>query len=104
MKWNTARTVAVLQFFVLPLVASAASLADKFTPETPYYFDSFDPGQHPWKPEQHLNFEEVFKNYQYYEIVLGPNGKEITVNQYIRGIKTSSEKYLELPDGSLRKK
>lgn len=104
MKRNATRIIAALHLFALPFAAGAAALAEKFTPETPYYFDSFDPGQRPWKPGQHLNLEEVFKNYQYYEIVLDRVGKEITVNHYIRGIKTGSERYLELPDGSLRKK
>lgn len=94
---------AILVLFALPFVASAAALAGEFTPGTPYYFDSFDPAQHPWKPGRHLNIEEVFKNYQYYEIVLDREGREITVNQYIRGVKAGSERYLELPDGSLRK-
>lgn len=98
------RTVAIFVFFMLPFVASAATLADNFAPGTPYYFDSFDPKLQTWKPGQHLNIEEVFKNYQYFEIVLDQDGKGITVNQYIRGIKTGSEMYLELPDGSLRKK
>lgn len=94
---------AILVLFALPFVASAATLANEFRPGTPYYFDSFDPGQQPWKPGRHLNIEEVFKNYQYYEIVLDREGREITVNQYIRGVKAGSERYLELPDGSLRK-
>lgn len=97
------RIVAALCLLVLSFAASAATLAGEFTPGTPYYFDSFDPGQHPWKPGRHLNIEEVFKNYQYYEIVLDREGREITVNQYIRGVKAGSERYLELPDGSLRK-
>lgn len=88
----------------LPHAASAASLADKFAAGTPYYFDSFDPGQKPWEPGQYLNFEEVFKNYQYYEIVFDQDGKGITVNRYLHGSKASSEKYLVLPDKSLRKK
>jgi len=46
----------------------------------------------------------VFKNHQYYEIVFDQDDKEITVNQYIRGGKAVSEKYLVLPDRSLRKK
>lgn len=96
--------VAVLCLFVLQFAASAASLADKFMPGTPYYYDNFDAGQRPWEPGRNLNIEEVFKNYQYYEIVLDQDGKEITVNQYIRGGKAGSEKYLILPDGSLRKK
>ncbi|MDD5323314.1 MAG: hypothetical protein PHD43_22420 [Methylococcales bacterium] len=87
----------------LELVAGAASLADKFTPGVSHYFDHFDSGLRPWEPGQNLNFEEVFKNYQYYEIVLDRDGKEIMVNQYIQGNKTISEKYLRLPDGALQK-
>lgn len=98
------RIAAMLFLLVLPFAVSAVTFADKFTPGTPYYFDSFDPGLHPWKPGQHLNLEEVFKNYRYYEIVFDRGGKEFTVNQYIRGAKTGSEVYTELPDGSLRKK
>lgn len=88
----------------LLLAADAASLADKFTPGIPYYYDNFDPQQQPWEPGQHLNFEEVFKNYQYYEILLDQDGRGITVNQFIRGGEADSKKYLILPDGSLQKK
>lgn len=95
---------AVLCLIAFTHAASAASLADKFTRGTPYYFDSFDPGQKPWEPGQCLNLEEVFKNYQYYEIVFDQDGKGITVNRYLHGSKASSEKYLVLPDKSLRKK
>lgn len=101
---NVVRAIAVLCLLGLLLAADAASLADKFTPRVPYYYDNFDPGQQPWEPRQYLNFEEVFKNYQYYEIVIDQGGEEITVNQFIRGDKVGSEKYLVLPDGSLRKK
>ena len=102
--WSSARIVAVFCLLVLPFEADAASLGDKFKPGTPYYYDNFDPGQRPWEPGRNLNIEEVFNNYQYYEIVLDQDGKEITVNQYIRGDRSGSEKYLVLPDGSLRKK
>lgn len=98
------RVIVMLFLLGLSLTADAASLADKFTPGTSYYFDTFDPSQKIWKPGQSLNVEEVFKNYEYYEIVLSRNGKDITVHHYIRGEKVSSEKYLALPDGSLRKK
>jgi len=96
------RAIAGLYLIGLQLVAGAASLAE-FTPGVSHYFDHFDPEQQPWEPGQNLNFEEVFKNYQYYEIVLDRDGKEIMVNQYIRGNKAISEKYLRLPDGALRK-
>jgi len=98
------RTIAALCLLVQPFAASADLLAGKLTPGTPYYYENFDPGQRPWKPGQQLNIEEVFKNYQYYEIAFDQAGQEITVNQYVRGDKIDSEKYLVLPDGSLRKK
>lgn len=101
---SVVHVIAVLCLFGLSPATGAASLADKFSPGTPYYFGSFDPVQRPWEPERNLNIEEVFKNYQYYEIMLDQGGKEITVSQYIRGNKVGSEKYLVLPDGSLRKK
>ena len=81
----------------------AASFAEKFMPGTPYYFNDFDPKHLPWEPGQPLNFEEVFKNYQYYEIVFGQGGNGITVYRYINGKKESSEEYLIMPDRSLQK-
>lgn len=97
------RALALFCLFLLPLSAAAATPADRLTPGTAYYFDNFDAGQRPWTPGQHLNIEEVFKNYQYYEIVLGQDGSGITVNHYIRGSRAGSEKYRILPDGSLQK-
>ena len=101
---NPSHMFAALFLIALPHAASAASLAEKFTPGTPYYFNDFDPGQKPWEPRQYLNLEEVYKNYQYYEIVIDQDGKGITVNQFLRGNKGSSEKFLILPDKLLRKK
>lgn len=100
---NSARVVAAICLLTLMTAAGAATLADKLAPETPHYFDSFDASQQPWEPGRPLNIEEVFKNYQYYEILLDPNGKGMVVNQYIRGSKAGSDKYLILPDGSLQK-
>ena len=101
--FNPSHAFAALSLIVLPHAASAATLVDKFSPGTPYYFNDFDPGKQPWEPGQFLNFEEVFKNYQYYEIVFDQDGNRITVNRYLRGSKENSEKYLILPDKSLRK-
>ncbi len=97
------RIMVALCMFAMPLSAGAASLAERFTPGMPYYYEYFDPGQRPWKPGQPLNIEEVFKNYQYYEIEFDQDGKGITVNYFIKGNKAGSEKYLILPDVSLRK-
>ncbi len=101
---NPSHIFTALFLLALPLSASANSFADKFTPGTPYYFNDFDPGRQPWEAGQYLNLEEVYKNYQYYEIVFDQDGNGITVNRYLRGNKESSEKYLVLPDNSLRKK
>jgi hypothetical protein len=95
---------AAMMLFFLPHMAGAEAIAGRFTPGTPYYFDDFDPGKQSWEPGRFLNLEEVFKNYQYYEIVFDPDGKGITVNHYLRGSKESSEKYLLSPENSLRKK
>lgn len=96
--------VTVFYLLALPFAASAASLADKMTPGVSYYYEYFEPGQRPWRPGGNWNIEDVFKNYQFYEVVLDEDGKELTVIQYIRGSKAGSEKYLVLPDGSLQKK
>lgn len=96
------RYIALFCLLMLPFFAAAVSPADQLVPGTPYYFDSFNPEQRPWIPGQHLNIEEVFKNYQYYEIVLDRDGDGVTVNHYIRGSQAGSEKYRVLPDGSLQ--
>ncbi|MEO8333018.1 MAG: hypothetical protein ABI479_11355 [Gallionella sp.] len=100
---NPSHVLAALLLFSLPHAGIAASLADKFTPGTSYYFDEFDPEQNTWEPGQYLNIEEVFKHYQYYEIVFDQDGKGITVNRYLHGSRERSERYLIMPDKSLRK-
>lgn len=84
--------------------ACAASLAEKFQPGVPYYFESFDPAMKPWDPGQDLNIEEVFKNYVYYEIIFGKSGREITVNRYLQNRKERSDRFLVRPDRSLEAK
>lgn len=84
--------------------ANAASLAEKFQPGVPYYFENFDPTMKPWDPGQDLNFEEVFKNYIYYEIIFDPSGREITVNRYLQNRKERSDRFLVRPDRSIEAK
>lgn len=84
--------------------AGAASLAEKFQPGVPYYFENFDPAMKPWEPGQDLNIEEVFKNYIYYEIIFDPSGREITVNRYLQNRKEKSDRFLVRPDRSLKAK
>ncbi|MFN3398557.1 MAG: hypothetical protein ACK4ZS_08510 [Sulfurimicrobium sp.] len=91
---------------ILPWLAGiACAAADElpFAPDTPYYFDYFDPRQTPWQPGHGLNLEEVFKNYQYYEIRLVKNRREIRVTHYIQGREEGSEHYRIQSDGTLEK-
>jgi hypothetical protein len=95
------RTLTLIFMLVLPF--SAASSGRQLDVGVSYYFDSFDPDQRPWAPGRPLNIEEVFKNYQYYEIILGGDGRDVTVNHFVRGSRTGSENYTLMPDGSLRR-
>ena len=97
------RCIAAFFLLALPVTGGAAAFPGTFTPGEPYYFESFDPEQRPWEPGQGLNIEEVFKNYEYYEIVLEQDGKGLTVNHYVSGSRAGSVKYRVLPDGSLQK-
>ncbi|MBI5659439.1 MAG: hypothetical protein HZC43_07785 [Nitrosomonadales bacterium] len=81
-----------------------ADAGEHFGSGIPYYFDTFDPAQKPWNPGQDLNYEEVFKNHLFFEIIFAPSGMEITVNRYTRNNKTGSEQYRINPDGSLSRK
>lgn len=83
------------------LLSAHASADVRLEPGASHYFDSFDPAKTPWDPGQPLNHEEVFKNYQYFEIIVASSGRELTVNRYIRNIRERSERYRLNPDGSL---
>lgn len=72
-------------------------------PDTPNYFEHFDPAQKPWHPGEGLNIEEVFKNYQYYEIRFDQKKREIEVTHYIRNGREGTVRYRIAPDGALEK-
>lgn len=99
-------SIAALLLLTTAVAVEAAPDAypEKLKPGLKYYFDNFDPEQKPWNPGRDLNIEEVFKNYQYVEIVLGHDGREITVTHFTQGSKKHTEKYLLMPDGSLLRK
>lgn len=88
----------------LAILFSASAAAEPLKPGGVYYFEDFDPAMKPWSPGEGLNFEEVFKNYIYYEVVVGKAGREITVNRYTQNTMDRSDKYLIRPDGSLEAK
>jgi hypothetical protein len=88
---------------LLGLAGLAGAVDMPFEPDTPYYFDHFEPEQKPWQPGQDLNIEEVYKNYQYYEIHFMKGKREIQVTRYIRNRRENSERYRIQPDGALEK-
>jgi len=92
-------------FFLLFLsgFANAASDTHSFAPDTSYYFEHFDPQLKPWRPGQDLNLEEVFKNYQYYEIRFEKSGREIQVIRHIQNRKEGGDRYRIREDGTLEK-
>lgn len=98
------RPIVALCLLALSFAVGAATPMDKFMPGTPYYFENFDPAMQPWEPGQDLNIEEVFKNYQYYEIVFDENSNEINVKHYIQNRKADSVKYRIMPNWTLQKK
>lgn len=101
---------AVWSLWLLALAASGHAAAVEtgahsapLAPGARYYFDNFDPLPKPWRPGTPLNIEEVFKNYQYVEIVPDEDGKAITVNRYIQGNRMETSRYRFMLDGGLAK-
>ncbi|MFH1494218.1 MAG: hypothetical protein ABIG70_05430 [Pseudomonadota bacterium] len=98
MRYLAAAVLACIAFF-----ANASPAVLSFEPDTPHYFENFDPDQKPWHPGQALNIEEVFKNYQYFEIRFLKRANEIEVRRYIQNQRDRAERYRILPDGALDK-
>lgn len=93
-------TTVLLGWFAAGMVLAGDLPLDA---DTPNYFEHFDPTQKPWHPGPGLNIEEVFKNYQYYEIRLDKNKGEIEVTHFIRNGRAGSQRYRIAPDGALEK-
>lgn len=93
----------ILTAFTLMLSTGQSVAGSHFDPGTSYYFDSFDPAQKPWVPGQELNYEEVYKNYAFVEIIFSASGKEITVNGYVNNNKTDSVQYRLDSEGALHR-
>lgn len=97
------RRIALALLACYGLTGHAALGGQSFELDTPHYFEHFDPDQKPWQLGPALNIEEVFKNYQYYEIRFLNQGSEIQVQRYIQNQRDVSERYRILPDGALEK-
>lgn len=91
--------VFILLSAILP--AKDSSAAYKCRPDSPYYFSEFNPAS--WNPDSELNYEEVYKNYDYFEVSFSKSCDEITVKRYVTGQQSSIERYRLNADGSLGK-
>lgn len=83
------------------LVTVNSSAAEKCRPKTPYYFSDFNPSA--WKVEDELNYEEVYKNFEYFEVSFNKSCDEITVKRYKKGQLDSSERFKLNTDGTIQK-
>jgi|GEM_PF-2278921 len=96
------RITLILLLSTAPATGAELLLQD-LIPGTKYYFDDFNPALKPWTPGEFRNIEEVFKNYQYVEIVLHADSRAMTVKQYTQGVPKDVTRYRILPDGVLQK-
>lgn len=95
--------LAAVLIFLAHTASAAPFAAWSLDPGTSHYFENFDPELKPWHPGQELNIEEVFKNYQFYEIRLLNQGTEVEVRRYIQNQVDTVERYHIMPDGALGK-
>ena len=68
--------------------------ADLGTVRETCYLPDFDPARFPWKTGECLNFEEVFKNYQYVEARLDRTRKQLEVRWFTQGREVAKSMYL----------
>lgn len=91
--------------FIVLLHAEAgvvgAQTALRLEPGVPYYVDEFDASPVPWRPAEERNYEEVFKNHEYYELVLGRDRRTLVVTRYLRDRAPERQEYLLLPSEGL---
>ncbi len=83
------------QYFLLLLVWMA--IIAIITPATAMpaqcYLNEFNPSDYPIKIADCLNYEEVFKNYQYYETSTNHKSRVLTVNFYQQSKLIKTQKY-----------
>jgi mono/diheme cytochrome c family protein len=80
----------VISLVVLPACAGS-----------PHYYTEFNSGLRPWQAPEEKNFEEVFKNYEFFAIVYTNEGEDLEVSHYIRGAVAEVSHWQLQPDGTL---
>lgn len=96
------RLLAGTLFFIISFFfQTGASFAEwKCRPGSPCFYTEFDPAS--WKIENELNYEEVYKNFEYFEVIFNKGCEEITVKKYRKGTVETLKKYRLAVDGTLQ--
>jgi len=68
---------------------------------SPHYYTEFNPDLHPWQAAEEKNFEEVFKNYEYFAIVYTNAGADLEVSHYVKGAVADVSHWQLQPGGKL---
>jgi mono/diheme cytochrome c family protein/WD40 repeat protein len=66
-----------------------------------HYYTEFNSGLNPWQAPEEKNFEEVFKNYEYFAIVYSNGGADLEVSRYVKGAVAEVSRWQLQPNGSL---
>jgi mono/diheme cytochrome c family protein/DNA-binding beta-propeller fold protein YncE len=85
---------------ILACVISVTALpASAGSPQ--HYYTEFDSDLHPWQAAEEKNFEEVFKNYEFFAIAYTNGGADLEVSHYIKGAVADVSHWQLQPDGTL---
>lgn len=88
------RLAAILTLTVLAVALPASA-------DTPHYYTEFNSGLIPWRAPEEKNYEEVFKNHEYFTIVYSDDGTSLEVSHYLKGAVEDVSHWRLQPDGAL---
>lgn len=89
------KTISLIGILFFSVISWGTSQQDWKSPVgLTCYMDDFEPDQFPWKDDKCLNYEEVFKNYQYVETTVSKQTKVLTVKFYKAGQLSETRSYL----------
>ena len=90
--------------FTLAAVSISEARPEKITPGLSYFAEDYVTTGNISEITVEKNFEEVFKNYEYFESVYDDNKKVKIFRAYKRGDVILTEHYSYGPDGRLKEK
>lgn len=83
-------------------VATSTESAEQAVPTKECYRKEFKPEQFPWKIQDCMNYEEVFKDYEYVLAKWDAPTTTVTLTHFVQGNvrETKQFKYLKSPSGA----